>query len=59
MIARIQPAAPLSIGKVMLVVFLLAIMVSIGMTILQRYPTLADGFLVFIAGIFTVMVMNR
>jgi len=36
----------------------LAVMVSIGMVFLQRYPTLAEGFLVFIFGMFIPIVTS-
>jgi hypothetical protein len=36
----------------------LAIVVSIGMTILQRTPSPAEGFLVFIFGMFIPMVLS-
>ena len=50
---------PLSVGKVFAGMVILAIMVSIGMVLLQRTPSPAEGFLVFIFGMFIPIVTSN
>ena len=49
----------LSIGKIFAGMAILAIMVSMGMVLLQRTPNPAEGFLVFIFGMFIPIVLSN
>lgn len=49
----------LYLGKVFAGIVILAIMVSIGMALLQRYPTLTEGLLVVISGAFISVAMSN
>jgi hypothetical protein len=48
----------LSVGKIFAGMAILAIVVSIGMVFLQRTPSPAEGFLVFIFGMFIPIVTS-
>ncbi|MFZ2390487.1 MAG: hypothetical protein WAW15_01565 [Minisyncoccales bacterium] len=48
----------LSAGKIFAGIAILAIMVSIGMAILQRTPNPAEGVLIVIFGIFIPMALS-